>query len=178
MRVFVRLLSTLLALAVAGVGALLALEVGWHWWRPSDAPLLLPWPQWQDRLAETAWNDNAVRITAVIVAVIGLLLLILSAAARSRAVRLHDPATEVSVSTSPRSLARLVGHRVRGAENVTSASVTATARKVRVRATSRLATEQQLRPRLQETVTELLDDVPLSRKPKVTVVVDSPKDRR
>ncbi|OZM71067.1 hypothetical protein CFN78_21570 [Amycolatopsis antarctica] len=178
MRVFVRLLSTLLGLAVAAAGGLLAVEVGWHWWRPSDAPLLLPWPQWRDRLAETAWDSTTVMLVAGITAAAGLILLLATVSARKRTVRMTDPATEVSVTTSPRSLARLVGHHVRAADNVSGASVTASAKKVRVRATSRLETENQLRPRLQETVGELLGEVPLAKRPKVSVVVDSPKDRR
>ncbi|RZQ61355.1 DUF6286 domain-containing protein [Amycolatopsis suaedae] len=178
MRILVRLLSALLGLAVAAAGALLAVEVGWHWWRPGDAPLLVPWPQWRDHLAGLGWDSYAVRLTAGIVAGAGLLVLLAAAVARRRAIRLTDPATEVSVSTSPRALARLVGRTVRAQDNVTGATVTATARKVRVRATSRLSTEAELRPRLRETVTDLLADVPLVRQPRVSVVVDSPKDRR
>jgi hypothetical protein len=177
-RVFVRLLSTLLGLAVAAGGALLALEVGWYWWRPASSPLLVPWMRWRDRLEEVGWDSFAVRLTAGIVAGAGLVLLLMSLSARRRDVRLHDPVTEVSVTTSPRSLARLVGHRVRAQENVTGASVTASAKKVRVRATSRLEDETQLRPRLLEAVSTLLDAVPLRKRPAVSVVVDSPKDRR
>jgi hypothetical protein len=47
-----------------------------------------------------------------------------------------------------------------------------------VRATSRLEEENQIRPRLLEAVSSLLDEVPLLKRPKVSVVVDSPKDRR
>ncbi|MGC7098843.1 DUF6286 domain-containing protein [Amycolatopsis lurida] len=178
MRVFVRLLSTLLGLAVAVAGALLAVEVGWHWWRPADAPLIVPWPDWQASLSTLNWTSGPVRLVAALVAVAGLVLLLFSASARRRAVRLTDPAEEVSVTTTPRSLARLVGRRVRAEDNVTGASVTASAKTVRVRATSRLSTEGDLRPELLETVRALVADVPLARKPKVSVVVDSPKDRR
>jgi hypothetical protein len=176
--VFVRLLSTLLALAVSAGGLLLALEVGWSWWRPADSPLLVPWPQWRDRLAELGWDSYVVRLTAGIAAAAGLILLLMSLSARRREVRLHDPVTEVSVTTSPRSLARLVGQRVRAQDNVTGASVTASAKRVRVRATSRLEEENQLRPRLLEAVSSLLDEVPLLKRPKVSVVVDSSRDRR
>jgi Family of unknown function (DUF6286) len=179
-RLFVRLLSTLLGLAVAAVGALLALEVGWYWWHPARAPvsgLVVPWSRWRDALAAVGWDSFAVRLIAGVVAAAGLVLLVLAATARSRAVRLTDPAVEVSVTTSPRSLARLVGHAVRAQDNVTSASVTASAKRVRVRATSSLEGESELRPRLSAVITDLLGEVPLVRQPKVSVVVDSPKDR-
>ena len=178
MRIIVALLSTLLGLAVAAAGALFTLEVGWRWWRPDSAPLLVPWPRWQAELAGLGWDAYAVRLTAGVLAAAGLVLLLLALAAGNRAIRLHDPADEVSVSTSPRSLARLVGLTVRAQDNVAGASVTASKRRIRVRATSRLETEGTLRPRLLETVAALLDDVPLVQRPKVTVVVDSPKDRR
>ncbi|WP_216205541.1 DUF6286 domain-containing protein [Amycolatopsis aidingensis] len=178
MRVFVRLLSTLLALAVAAAGGFIALEVGWHWWRPADAPLLLPWPSWQAQLSELQWTSTGLRLVAGITAATGLVLVLAALIARRRSIRLHDPAPSVSVTTSPRSLARLVGHRVRSQDNVDGATVTASAKKVRVRAVSRLEDEQQLRPRLAETVGELLGEIPLTKRPKVSVVVDSPKDRR
>lgn len=177
MRIIVRLISCLSGLAVAGAGGLLAAEVGWHWVWPSDAPLLAPWPSWRTRLGELDWADGPVRITAAVLLVAGLLLLLIAANARRRDVRLHDPANGVSVSTSPRSLARLVGHHVRAQDNVNGASVTASAKKVRVRATSRLEAAATLRTRLHESVGELLRDVPLARQPRITIVVDSPKDR-
>ncbi|MEU6645470.1 DUF6286 domain-containing protein [Saccharomonospora sp. NPDC046836] len=178
MRGLVRFFSALLALAVAAAGVLLVLEVAWRWARPGAAPLLVPWPAWRASLSELTWTSMAVQVTALVVAVVGLVLLIVASTARSRDVRLHDPATEVSVTTSPRSLARLVGQHVRAQDNVTGATVTASARKVRVRALSRLETEQQLRPRLTESVALFLGDLPLTQRPKISVVVDSPKDRR
>ncbi|RJQ85248.1 DUF6286 domain-containing protein [Amycolatopsis panacis] len=178
MRVAVRLLSTVLALAIAGGGALLALEVGWHWWQPDRGPLLIPWPQWRTILSTVDWVSTPMRITAGIVVVVGIVLALLAFGAGDRKVPMTEPADGVSVSTSPRALARMVGIAVRAQDNVRGVSVTASARRVRVRATSRLESEEQLRPRLVETVTTVLDDLPLVRRPKVTVVVDSPRDRR
>lgn len=178
MRAFVRMVSCLLGLAAASLGGLLVLEVGWHWLWPADAPVLVPWPAWRARLDQLSWTDAPVRIAAVVLVAAGLLLLLAAAGARRRDVRLRDPMNGVSVSTSPRSLARLVGHHVRTQDNVHGADVTATAKRVKVRATSRLEGAAQLRPRLHESVTALLDDVPLAARPRVTVVVDSPKDRK
>lgn len=177
MRLLVRLLSCLLGLAVAAAGALLALEVTWAWIWPRSAPLLVPWPRWRDRLAELSWSDTPVLLVAGGVALAGLLLLLFSATARGREVRLLAPKPGVTVTTTPRSLARLVGQRVRGAPGVTGATVTASARRIRVRASSKLQTEQELRPRVLEVATEVVDTLPLPRKPKVSVVVNSLKDR-
>jgi hypothetical protein len=178
-RVFVRILSLLLGLALAAAGALLAIEVAWAWaWaRPVDGPLLVPWPDWRDRVAGLTWQSTEVRITAWVVAVAGLVLLLVAVSARRKDIELLDPAPGVTVRTSPRSLARIVGVRVRAEENVTGASVTATARKVRVRASSRLESEEQLLPRLREVVRDTLEDLPLAHRPGVSVVVDSTRDR-
>jgi hypothetical protein len=177
-RVLLRLLSPLLGVAVAIAGGLLAVEAGWVLARPRSAPLLVPWPAWRDRLAGYAWSDTAVAVAGGALAVLGVALLVLAAGARRHDVRLTDPADDVTVVTSPRSLARLVGHQVRAEDGVRSASVTASARRVRVRVISSMNTEAQLRPTLTTRVDELVGGLPLARKPKVQVVVDSPKDRR
>ncbi|SHG11450.1 DUF6286 domain-containing protein [Streptoalloteichus hindustanus] len=178
MRVVLRVLSALIGLAVAAAGALLVLEVAWAWARPDDAPLAVPWPRWRSTLSEVDWSSDGVRWTAVGLVVLGLLLALLAALAGRREVRLADPAPGITVVTSPRSLARLVGHHVRAADGVSGAAVTASARHVRVRATSRMRDEATLRPRLRELVGNVLGGLPLVRRPRVSVVVDSPKDRR
>lgn len=178
MRVLLRLLSPLLGIAVAAAGALLAVEAGWLLARPRSAPLLVPWPGWRDRFAEYAWSDTATVVAGGALAVLGVLLLTIAAGARRHDVRLTDPAEAVSVATSPRSLARMVGHGVRTEDGVRSASVTASARRIRVRATSTMNTEAQLRPALTARVHELVGNLPLARTPRVHVVVDSPRDRR
>lgn len=178
MRVLLRLLSPLLGVAVAAAGALLAVEAGWVLTRPRAAPLLVPWPVWRDWLAGYAWSDTTVVVAGGALAVLGVALLALAAGARRHDVRLTDPSDDVTVVTSPRSLARMVGHRVRAEDGVRSASVTASARRIRVRVTSGLSTEAQLRPALTARVDELVADLPLARKPRVQVVVGSPKDRR
>ncbi|MGH3519100.1 MAG: DUF6286 domain-containing protein [Haloechinothrix sp.] len=167
----------MLGLAFAAVGGVVALEVGWQWWRPDAAPLLVPWQAWRAQLAGVTWASTGTRTIAGLVAAAGAVVLLAALAARRRSIRLRDPATEVSVTTSPRSIARVVGERVRAEGDVTGASVIATGKKVRVRATTRIRTENELHPRLVDVVDELLADLPLVRKPRVSVIVDSPRDR-
>lgn len=177
MRLFVRLLTCLFGLALTVAGALLALEVGWAAFRPRSAPLLVPWPEWSAGLRELAWADLTVQLVAGGAVLVGLLLLVFAALARRREVRMQAPKAEISVTTTPRSLARLVGIRVRGTDGVTGASVTASARSIRVRASSRLQTEHELRPRVRQAAGEVVESLPLPRKPKLSVIVNSPKDR-
>lgn len=177
MRIILRLLARLFALVLAGVGVLMALEAGSALVQPAAGPLLVPWPQWRDVVASYTWADVEVLVGAGVLVGIGLLLLLLVRLARRREVGLIGPAEGVRAVTSPRSLARAVGHRVREQDGVGSASVTATGRRVRVRASSALRPENQLRSAVADSVRELLTELPLARKPRVRVVVDSWRSR-
>jgi hypothetical protein len=178
MRLLVRLVAALLGAALVVVGVLLALEVFWAWVRPDQPPLLVPWPQLRVRLAGHSWQDRVVIAWAAAPAAAGLALTVLSLLGRRHDVLLHDPATAVTASTSPRSVARFVGQRVRATDGVVSASVIVGKRRVRVRAVSRLLDEQALQPRLMEQVSSLVQGLPLVRPLRVDVVVASPRDRR
>ncbi|MGH3673027.1 MAG: DUF6286 domain-containing protein [Pseudonocardiaceae bacterium] len=170
MRIVLRVLSPLLGLAVAALGVIIALEVIWAWVRPTAAPLVLPWPSWQANLQELTWPAAPVRLIAAGLIVAGLALLLLAMSSGRREVWLINPAPEIAVYTSPQSLARLVGHRVRELDHVASASVTATPRRVSVRAASRQPSEAA-GTHIAETVRALLADVPLAQTPQVSVKV-------
>lgn len=178
MRILLRLHLLLIGLSVATAGTLLAIEACWVLARPSSVPLLVPWPGWKDRLAGFSWSRIPVLGWAGALVLLGVLLLAAAGCARRHDVQMTDPAEEVTVVTSPRSLARLVGHRVREQDGVRSASVSASARRVRVRATSTVRSADQLRPALLRTVNALVNDLPLLRQPRVQVVVNSVKNRR
>ncbi len=109
---------------------------------------------------------------------LGLLLVLAALTARHRGIRLHSPAPEVSVTTSRRSLARLVGDQVRAEGGVDRARVRAGARTVRVHAASRFDTEDQLRSRVREVAGQAVADLPMPRSPRVAVVVDSARTPR
>ncbi|MEV0675777.1 DUF6286 domain-containing protein [Actinosynnema sp. NPDC050436] len=168
MRALLRFLSPFLGLAVAAAGALLIADVAWHW---SGNGHLVTLPR------DLAWTDDRVRTAGIVAAAAGFLLLLLAMTARFRYVRLHDPSEQVVVTTTPTALARVVGNRVRSQDGVSSASVTVSRRKVRVRATSALHDEASLRPRLLDVVGKTVESLPIAKPLKVSVVVSSPKDR-
>jgi len=176
MRLLIRMLALALGLAITMTGAVVLAGVGWAMAQPTRGALP-PWPRWLARAEELAWTANTIRVTACVLVAAGLAMLLLAALAGRHDVYLQDPAPDVTVTTSPRSLARIVGQRVRGTDGVRSASVTASARSVRVRATSRLLDERRLRPVLIEQVNELVNELPLARVPHVHVVVHSAKDK-
>jgi hypothetical protein len=172
MRVVLRVLAPLLGLALAVAGVLLVIEVVSAWVRPdTDGGLLVPWPDWGATLANVAWNESPVPDIAIGVGVAGLLLVFVGLAARRADIRLDAPTTDMTVTTSPRVLARLVGTRVRASDDVISASVTASARRVAVTARAWNDAPPELRETVVGRVEELLDELPLRRRPRVAVSV-------
>ena len=84
---------------------------------------------------------------------------------------MEAPTADMTVTTSPRVLARLVGTRVRASDDVLSASVTASARRVVVTALAWHDAPPDLREAIVGRVEELLDELPLRRRPRIAVSV-------
>jgi hypothetical protein len=178
-RVLLRVLVPLLGLAVALVGALVVLEVVALSVRPDDGDgLVVPWPQWYAALEQTAWTDAPVPGIAIGTAVFGLLLLLVGLFARRPDIAVDGPAPDITVTTSARVLARLVGRRVRAADDVAAASVTASRRRVTVAAEAWNDADPGLADRVRARVEGLLDEVPLRRRPRVTVTVQERRGPR
>ena len=178
MRALVRLITALLGLVLAMAGALLVVEAVWAWVRPDSGGLAVRWDAVLEPLSSVSWNQTPVMVTAAVVAVIGLLLLLIGFGAGRKEIRLHDPAPEVTVTTDPRSLARLVGHHVRALPGVAAAKVTADRRKVRVKATAQFRQTGDLLDQVTSTAKETVDDLPVQRTPKVTVSLGAARERR
>ncbi|GEL20583.1 DUF6286 domain-containing protein [Pseudonocardia asaccharolytica] len=178
MRALVRVLAPLLGLGLAAVGAIAVIEVVAAWARPPAGPgLVVPWAGWRSVLAEVTWQHQLVAPVAIGVAVAGLLLALIGIMARRAAIRLAEPAPGVTVVTSPRVLARLVGRRVRAADDVAAASVTASGRTVTIRAEGWASGAgpgapgdlTALRRDVRERVDQLFDELPLVHRPRVSV---------
>lgn len=172
MRLLLRVLSPLLGLAVAVAGLALAVETVVAWLAPTSSPLVVPWPAWRTAIEGLTWSSGAARGIAIAVAVIGLLIVLLALVARRHDVYLADPVPEVTVTTSPRSLARAVGHEVRSHEDVVSASVVASHKKITVKAAT-LDPADDVKGSVRQRVDEMLGRLPLSRRPRVSVSVST-----
>ena len=178
MRALVRLAAALAGLVVAAVGGLLVVEVVAGWLAPGATGVLQPWLQVRSALGGLSWSGTPVLVTAAVVALVGLLLVVLSSAAGRKEIRLEEPAPMVTVTTDPTSVARLVGHRVQEDEAVSSASVTATRAKLRVRALGRYTQIGDSRSRLVEAARGTVAELPLQRAPRVSVSVSPAKEKR
>ena len=174
MRLFLRVLAPLLGLLLAVVGLAVVVETVVAWIAPSSSPLVVPWQSWRTTLAGLTWQSGAVRIGAIVVGVVGLLVLLVGLVARRHDVYLADPVPEVTVTTSPRSLARAVGHEVRSHDEVVSASVVATARRITIKAAT-LDPADEVRATVRGRAEEFLARLPLARRPRVVVSVTTTK---
>jgi hypothetical protein len=178
-RVLLRVLAPLLGLAVAVVGVLVLLEVVAASVRPDGGDgLVVPWPDWYAALGRIAWADAAVRGVAIGTAVLGLLLVLVGLMARRHDIAVDGPSPEITVTTSPRVLARLVGDRVRAADEIAAADVTASRRRVSVAAETWNGAGADVADHVRSRVEDLLDEVPLHRRPRVTVTVHARRGLR
>lgn len=179
MRVLLRVLAPLLGLALATAGVLLVIEVVAAWVRPTATTgLLVPWPDWRATVEDLTWTDNPVPGIAIGVAAVGLLLILLGLLARRSDIVLDAPTPEMAVTTSPRVLARIVGRKVRATDDVSAASVTASRRKVAVSAQGWGEAGPALKAAVAAGVDDLLDGLPLHRRPRVTISVQERKGPR
>ena len=174
MRLLLRVLAPLLALLLAVTGLALVVETVTAWVAPASSPLVVPWPAWRSAIEGLTWQSGSVRAVAIVVGVVGLFVLILGLVARRHDVFLADPVPEVTVTTSPRSLARAVGHEVRSHDDVVSASVVASSSKITVKAAT-LDPAEEVRAAIRDRVTEMLVRLPLARRPRIAVSVTTTK---
>lgn len=179
MRVLLRVLAPLLGLALAAAGVLLVIEVVAAWLRPAaTAGLVVPWHTWRTALEDLTWAQPPVPLVAGAAAAVGSLLLLVGLLARRSDVRLDGPGPGITVTTSPRVLAKLVGRRVRATDDVAGAQVTASRRRISVSAQGWGGAGPALRATVADRVDDLLDELPLHRRPRVVVSVHERKGPR
>ncbi|MBE9373022.1 hypothetical protein IQ251_01040 [Saccharopolyspora sp. HNM0983] len=178
MRLLVRLLTAALGLVVAAGGLLLAVEAAAAAIAPGGAGLLVPWRDARTALGAVPWNSAAALTISALVAVAGLVLLLVGAGGGRRDIRFLDPAPGVSVATDPRSMARLVGHRVRDRDEITDAAVSSGTHRIKVRATSRFHELGELPQQVTESAEEAVRELPLQRTPRLRVSVSPAKEPR
>ncbi|APU16750.1 DUF6286 domain-containing protein [Actinoalloteichus fjordicus] len=178
MRLLVRLLATLVGLGLAVAGVLLVVEVSWSWLRPGSAPLLVPWRTWLEHGTRLDWADREVLAGSLLTITAGLLLCTAASAARRRELPLADLCPEVSVTTSSRSVARLIVHRLRAEGDVADVAVHADRRRIRVRVVGSRPGSRELRPRLLDVTRKLVADLPLREQPRIAVDVRGERQPR
>jgi hypothetical protein len=171
-----RVLIVVLALVLAGTGAGVAVEIGLA--ALARPPLVLPYPQLADVLGRSRWADAPVVAVLAGVALLGLVLLAGQLVPRrTRLVPIADPVPGVSTATTRRSLERVLRRAASGADGITTASVRATPRRIRVRAVTRLRDATGLHAGVVAAVGDQLDGIGLARRPAISVSVRQKESR-
>jgi Family of unknown function (DUF6286) len=180
-RAFNRLLCALLALAIAGAGGLTAAEVfiaRVHWsWLP-DPPLVVPYDTWLREFRAHEWSQRVVMIGSIAGIVGGLILILLGIFAIERRVQMTASRSEIDLSTSRRSLARFLDHDAQTVDGVAGAKVKVGRRTAKVRAAVRLGDPQEVRETLRGRLQDRLDDLPLVRRPTLSVRISDARRYR
>jgi hypothetical protein len=173
-----RVLAALLSLAVIAGGLLLIIEVISD--RARHRPALYNWEAAYDWAKRTTWNEGSVRVTCVVLILLGLALLIaeLKPARVSRLAA--DPAQAgaagVDTAYACRGVAAAVRSTVTGIDGVRGASVKVTRRKITIAATAAArdkAAARSLRDPISEAARHRLAALKLRRVPALSVRVTS-----
>jgi hypothetical protein len=181
MRLINRVLAALLSLALIVSGALLIIEVIAY--RVGNRPALVHWPRAYTWSRNTTWNAGSIRVTCVILILLGLVLLI-AELKPARVTRLAaDPsqagATGVDTAYTRRGVSAAVRTAVTGVDGIRGAAVKVKRRKVTVKAAAAAkdrAAAQSLREPVRIAADERLGSLGLRRLPSVSVRV-TPRSR-
>ena len=166
-----RIVSALLALALAVGGALVVVEVVLaaldkdHW--------ILPHRDWAASARETAFSDRSARILFAVLVAVGLALLLLELARRRVPALPMAPAAEgVEADLDRRGVERWLGTRLAEVEGVAGTKAKIARRSVEVRGRTPQRDVAEVQQRLEVAAQERLDELglaaPLSAKAKVT----------
>ena len=167
MRVFERLASPVLALAVIAGSLLLAVEVAWA--AAGQRPLLIPWRRAYTSGSQDAWDSSQVRVVAIVVLAVGLILLLAELTPR-RTRRLvmsgDDPTFDAAITR--KSLGTVLQATANGVDGLTGAKAKVGARTTDVSARSRLSstsTVKALNGELDATLRSRLGGLQLANPP-------------
>lgn len=133
MRILNRLLAALLSLALIVAGVLVVLEVVVH--RLGRRPAVVDWPHLYDWALRTPWQQGSVRVSCILLALLGLLLLV-AELKPGRPSRLAARSEATDAAYTRRGVAATVRSAVTDVDGISSASVSVGRRKVKVAATT------------------------------------------
>src|ERR1700712_5391312 len=133
MRAFNRILSVLLAVAIAVAGVLVVIEIIAA--TTDNDPVVVKWHGLVDDLATNEWKTAGPRVTAIVLILVGLLLLLLALhRGKPATIGLSTAASNVDMTTTRRSLQRSLSTSATDVDEITDATVKVNRRKVVVKA--------------------------------------------
>lgn len=172
MRLLNRLLAALLSLALIVIGLLVIIEVtAFH--TNDRKPAIVRWHTFYSWAGRTKWQAGSVRVTCIVLAVLGLILLV-AELKRSRVTRIAAATTGSGIDTAytRRGLAASVRSAVTNVDGIRAARVTVMRRRVQVAATAGAkddAAAQSLREPAAHAAKQRLESLGLRSVPAVKV---------
>jgi Family of unknown function (DUF6286) len=128
-----RLLAALLALAIVVVGVLVVIEVIAD--RLNDRPAIVHWQHAYEWAHRTEWQSGSVRVTFIVAAVLGLILLLLELKPR-RPSRMRIDSDQTDAAYTRRGVAASVHAAVTDVDGISRAAVRVRRHRIRVAATT------------------------------------------
>jgi hypothetical protein len=173
MRIVNRALAFVLAVALLAASVILIIEVIAH--TLNHAPVIVHWTTWQHWADRTAWNRAVIKDWSIVLIVTGALILLLELKPRRKR-RLtfasHADATDAAITT--KGLAGTVHAAAVEVDGIRRATVGATTRKVKVKATSAAhdkAAAYAVREPLTQAAQARIDGLALQHPPRLSVRV-------
>jgi hypothetical protein len=178
MRAFLRLLSVVLAAAIAVAGVLIVIEVIAA--AVGADPVIVKWHGLVDDLARNQWKTAPARVTAIVLIVVGLVLLFFALRrGKPSTVALTTGATDVDMTTTRRSLQRFLASSATEVDGITDAKSRVKRRTVVIRAVAGSGVERDdARSRLTDHLQQRLDALSLSDQRRLKVKVTTTPDKR
>lgn len=173
MRLINRLLAALLSLALIAAGVLVAIEVLAQ--RLGRQPAVLDWPRLYDWANRTPWQQGSVRVTCIVLMIIGLLLLG-AELKRGKPNRLAVRSDATDAAYTRRGVATTIRSAVTDVDGINSASVSVSRRKVKVEATTaglQPFTAESLQEPATRAAQQRLDALELSEPPTLAVSIST-----
>jgi hypothetical protein len=176
MRAFHRLLSVLLAVAIAVAGVLAVIEIIAAAF--DKDPVVVKWKGLVGDLSTTQWKEAGPRIAAIVLIVVGLLLLLVALRrGKPATVGLTTSADDVDMTTTRRSLQRSLGNDAGAVDGIHEARAKVKRRKVVIKARPTSGVEKRdAKDRLTSEVQQRLDALSLADRRRLVVKVSSPPE--
>lgn len=178
MRVFDRVVSVILGVALLGLGALITAEVIWSSGLDRSGHLVLPYEPSSRYLHQHIWSSTAIRAITAAVAAVGLILLLLELKRRRPGTLTMAGSTAGVVSgISRRSVGRSLTHVATSIPGITGAKTRVSRRRASVEAWTRLRDPGDLEQQLDRELAGSLDSLQLTRPPTLRVRLSHREDR-
>lgn len=170
MRIFGRLISVLLALALLALSLLIVVEIlvaGL-----GQQPLVLPYDTWYQGALNSAWSDPALRGIFLLLVLVALVLLYLAMASRKPlALPLKRTPGGMEAEVTTKSLEGSLARAAQDVDGISGAKVRVAKTKAQVAASTTRGSAASLQDDVAAAVNQRLADLPLASAPSVAVNV-------